>query len=284
MGEHLGRFENGWVRWHRKAFFGDIGTNAHCLSLWVSLLTMANYMPSKIIWNGSQRDVPPGSLIIGIRELAEKLGCSKNTINKWLKYLQSTDRILIDNGPRGTFVTICNWEKYQGEDDVAGTLSDQQLTANWPTPGTTTGQHLGQQVTLTEEDKKERIKKVCAQKFDFETLYKNYPRKMGKSQGIKKALREVKNQEDYHALDQAIEKFRKFHLQKGTEAQFIPHFSTFMSSWRDWCDPDAGKVVVAQPQAYAVIQSKPEEDIPVADPAKVREILAGMGLGRRDAS
>lgn len=91
-----------------------------------------------------------------------------------------------------------------------------------------------------EEEKEEEKEK---QNFDssFEILYQRYPRKIGKAEGIKRCKRDVKNQADFDALELAISHFVAYHRGKQTEEQYIPHFSTFMSSWRDWCDPETGK-------------------------------------------
>lgn len=76
--------------------------------------------------------------------------------------------------------------------------------------------------------------------FDFEPLYQKYPRKEGKTRGIAKCVKEVCTKEAYEELSVAIDRFAKQCRQRGTESRFIPHFSTFMGTWRDWLDPQAG--------------------------------------------
>lgn len=78
--------------------------------------------------------------------------------------------------------------------------------------------------------------------FDFEKLYSNYPRKQGKHQGLLKAKNQVKTQADYDSLAAAILKYRKHCETSGLQPEFIQHFSTFMSSWRDWLDDDVGTI------------------------------------------
>lgn len=95
-----------------------------------------------------------------------------------------------------------------------------------------------------EQDKdkeKDKDKEQEKRRFDFEALYKKYPRKLGKSAGIAKAKSTVKTPEDYDRLSAAIDKFNEYHTQAKTEAKFIPYFSTFMSQWADWTESDAGK-------------------------------------------
>jgi hypothetical protein len=77
--------------------------------------------------------------------------------------------------------------------------------------------------------------------FDFRAVYQAYPRKLGKAKGLAKAAKDVKTDADYQALVGAVGRFVEHHRSAGTEEKFIPHFSTFMSEWRDWTEPDTGK-------------------------------------------
>lgn len=80
-------------------------------------------------------------------------------------------------------------------------------------------------------------------KFDLESLYRKYPRKQGKSAGLKKLKAAIKSQDDYNQVSTAIDKFIAHHRQAKTEPEYIPFFSTFMSQWTDWTDPETGAVV-----------------------------------------
>lgn len=77
-------------------------------------------------------------------------------------------------------------------------------------------------------------------KFDFNSLYQKYPRKVGKQQGIAKCKVQVKTPEDFDLLSKAIDNYTAYCKKQGTEAKYIKHFSTFMTSWRDWLDDNAG--------------------------------------------
>lgn len=75
---------------------------------------------------------------------------------------------------------------------------------------------------------------------DFEKVYKSYPRKLGKTEGIKKCQKEIKNQKDYELLLIAIQKYKNHCESNITEAKYIKYFSTFMGEWRDWLEEEAG--------------------------------------------
>ena len=78
-------------------------------------------------------------------------------------------------------------------------------------------------------------------KFDFEVLYKRYPRKEGKSRGLKVCKREVRTQADYEALGKAIDEYAR--RVAGKSEDYVKYFSTFMGEWRDYLEPAAGEAV-----------------------------------------
>lgn len=82
---------------------------------------------------------------------------------------------------------------------------------------------------------------------DFASLYQQYPRKIGKQAGIEKCKKTIKTREDFAALALAVRRYAAHCQREGTEPKFIKHFSSFMNSWRDWCEPDAGTTTPAAP-------------------------------------
>jgi len=102
------------------------------------------------------------------------------------------------------------------------------------------------------QDKHTRVATSVAEtsKFDFESLYKKYPRKIGKSQGLTKCKRLVKTEMDFILLEKAILRFCEHHTAQGTEPQFIPYFSTFINNWRDWLDPETGSATVKKEKTW----------------------------------
>lgn len=80
-------------------------------------------------------------------------------------------------------------------------------------------------------------------RFDFETLYKSYPRKEGKAVGLKKCKVEIKTPADFELLKKAIQSYLNFCTTNKTETRYIKHFSTFMTSWRDWLDEETGTAI-----------------------------------------
>lgn len=81
------------------------------------------------------------------------------------------------------------------------------------------------------------------EKRDFQSLYKKYPLKVGKTKGLKICERDIKTDAAYALLAQAIDRYNAW-LKEASPQVFRPepkHFSTFMAAWRDWLEPDSGK-------------------------------------------
>jgi hypothetical protein len=76
--------------------------------------------------------------------------------------------------------------------------------------------------------------------FDFESLYKKYPRKVGKERGLKICALQIKTQKDFDDLSLAIDRYVVHLKENATDSKFIKHFATFMGSWRDWLDETHG--------------------------------------------
>lgn len=77
--------------------------------------------------------------------------------------------------------------------------------------------------------------------FDFESIYKKYPRKLGKAEGIARLKKMILSQEDYNNLSLAVDNYAKNCIEKGTEERFIRHFSTFVGTidkpaWHEWLE------------------------------------------------
>ncbi len=69
-------------------------------------------------------------------------------------------------------------------------------------------------------------------------IYQLYPRKRGKTPGIKRLVKEIKSEKDLSDLRSAVENYNKRCALDGTGQQYIKHFSSFVAEWRDWIEAD----------------------------------------------
>jgi hypothetical protein len=64
------------------------------------------------------------------------------------------------------------------------------------------------------------------------SVYALYPRKVGKTDGLKVLRRTVKTAQDLEDCLRAVSNFAR--EMKGQESRFIRHFDRWARSWRDW--------------------------------------------------
>lgn len=123
--------------------------------------------------------------------------------------------------------------------------------------------------------------------FNFLKAYEEYPRKQGKTQGLKKCRSEIKTPEDFELLLKSIRRYRDYIRLNGIEPAYVKHFNSFMSSWRDWLDSDVGNAAIMTPVTtettaqYLARKEKErlrseEEASETADPEKVKTLMKGL--------
>ncbi len=76
--------------------------------------------------------------------------------------------------------------------------------------------------------------------FDFELLYKKYPRKERKSRGMAACKALVKTQEDYDLLSKAIDRYLEICKMESKETRFMFMFSNFVREWPEILNPETG--------------------------------------------
>lgn len=77
-------------------------------------------------------------------------------------------------------------------------------------------------------------------KADLEGAYSLYPRKQGKSEGLRRLVKEIKTSDDLSKLTTAIKNYVACCEREKREPKHIKIFSSFVSSWTDWVDPETG--------------------------------------------
>jgi hypothetical protein len=78
--------------------------------------------------------------------------------------------------------------------------------------------------------------------FDLNEIYSHFPRKRGKSEGMKILKTIIKKQEDFDQVLQAVENFRSEMIRLARPEAKIPYFDTFMrSQWKDYITPEASE-------------------------------------------
>jgi len=231
----MARFNKGWVKAWRDMVDGDLPQNIWLWGIWNWLLYSATWKPTKIIWKGKQREIPAGSVVMGLVELSNKWGCSINTIKRWLKYLEESERIMLEMCTRGTLVTLRNWDVYQSQELSECTPSENEVK--------TECKPSENELQLSKEVKKERIKKErkihvgirTEYPQEFDQLWNLYSRRCDK----KAAFEEYKKLNLGDTERQDLEKAIRNYVQEIPDGSYRKHFHRFLKSdWREFVKAD----------------------------------------------
>jgi len=98
----------------------------------------------------------------------------------------------------------------------------------------------------TEQDRTNNIAQSKLRESDFEAVYKLYPRKLGRAEGLRRIQATIKTKEELDQFETAVKRYAVHCKEKQTEEKFIKHFSSFVTSWRDWLDPETGTATVTK--------------------------------------
>ncbi len=88
--------------------------------------------------------------------------------------------------------------------------------------------------------------------FDFDSLWKRYPKRLGKKEALRHFKATVKTDEDWQNINKALDNY--LHSKNVKEnTQFIQHGSTWFNNWQDWIELDVKKET---PSALAMLKEK----------------------------
>lgn len=250
--EHSG----GFIALHRSIldweWYGDVNTRC----LFIHLLLTANYENRKVRGTTVKR----GQVLTTVRKLAEEVSLTPQKVRTALDHLESTHEITHAANPKGTVITIKNYEKYQtathlstsntrkksntpaneqhtretdcgatdcGDDDLDGnTASNERLTNN-------------QQTTSNKEiNIPPNPQKGEAYSSDFLAFWAAYPRKVGKGAAWKAFHRLRPDHGLLAAMLEAVGRQRGTQAWKKDGGQFIPHPATWLNQRRWEDEPD----------------------------------------------
>lgn len=119
----------------------------HMLKFWIYLLCNVAYSDYSL----GDIEIKKGQVIIGKKNVGEKLGLSEQTIKTYIKRLKRTGEITTESTNRYTLITIVKWDEYQCIpqyiNQQINQTNNQQVTNHQPTSN--------QQVTTIKEYKEQ---------------------------------------------------------------------------------------------------------------------------------
>ena len=88
--------------------------------------------------------------------------------------------------------------------------------------------------------------------FDFEVIYKEYPRKEGKFKGMEYLKKHIKSAGAYAELATGVKNYAQAMASEGRDKQFILMWSTFCTNrrWQDYLEEASADNVVKLKQWF----------------------------------
>lgn len=155
----------GWIKVHRSiADHWVFNDQFSTFGAWVDLLLMANYKDAKIYTSGELINVEKGSFITSIVKLGNRWNRDRKWVSKFLDNLEKDKMITQKRDNRFTVISICNYSRFQGYEEIEG--------QPWDNLGTTSGQPWD-----TNKERKERkeykkdLKNTCRAKSSTEQIF-----------------------------------------------------------------------------------------------------------------
>lgn len=74
--------------------------------------------------------------------------------------------------------------------------------------------------------------------FDFEALYRKYPRKEGKKRGLIRLRATIKSEAEFDAFRGAMEEYLSLCEKEQRPPQYVKHWATFVNNWTDYLTKD----------------------------------------------
>lgn len=104
----------GWIKMHRDTEDHWVAKDMEKLGRWVTLLWMATHEDKKVLVGNQLVELKRGQFIASNSFLAERWDTSERTVLRFLELLEKDGMLHRCTHRKITIITICNYEKYQG--------------------------------------------------------------------------------------------------------------------------------------------------------------------------
>jgi hypothetical protein len=105
--------KNGWIALHRKIYTSTDFKNQMEVAVFMYLLSMASYQPTKVVYRKKTIILKRGDVSIAYRDLAKKFDTTVNKIRTIIKNLKSSKNITQTLHKRLSVFSIVKYSKYQ---------------------------------------------------------------------------------------------------------------------------------------------------------------------------
>ncbi len=123
------------------------------------------------------QEIKRGDIVVGRKQLSLDTGITEQSVRTSIERLKSTSEITSRSTNKFSIITLCNYETYQNDNFE---INQQNVS-----PSTTDQPATNQQLTTSKEVNKEKKEKNNTYTVEFESFWKQYPKKIGKGEADK---------------------------------------------------------------------------------------------------
>lgn len=108
----------GWIKTYRDLADHWLAQDLQKLGWWVILLLKVNHEDKKVLSGNQLIELKKGQIVASLSYLAGLWNTSKRTAERFVELLEKEQMVSRCTHQKVTIITICNWESYQGRDEV----------------------------------------------------------------------------------------------------------------------------------------------------------------------
>lgn len=153
---------SGWIKLQRDIMDHWIAQDAEYLSVWIRMLSEANFESRTLMFNGQVISVGRGQLIFGLKTYSEKTKMTEMRLRTLLSLLEKNQMINRVKNSKYSLISIVNYDKYQSDNRH---VSASEQPDNSQTP---VSQQAGNNTIRSKEYKEDKKKRRSAKSVDFE--------------------------------------------------------------------------------------------------------------------
>lgn len=211
----------GFTKSYRAKWNNPIFRNLLEAAIWAWMCDTAVWKEAKIRFNGELVTLQRGQLITSRGFMAKGFCVGERVIRTFLDHLETDGMIDQQTTSRGTIITLCNYDKYQENENVIDQQTNKQTTSHRPATD-----HNKKEDKENKEDNN-----IYAER--FLEFWEVYPRKINKAKTQKIFHQLLKKGIDHEAI---ITGARNYNEETGgTEERYIAHATTWLNGerWKD---------------------------------------------------
>lgn len=224
---------DGWLKLYRSILDSAVFQDAEVLKVWIWLLCNVAFEQHDTICYGKVIHLKQGQIATGRKKIAQCTDLNETKVYRALTALKSLGNIEIKATNKYSIITVVNWDKYQDENGNR-TANEQQTniktTAEEQQDNSKRTQHKN-----GKKEKKEKNIYICS---FFQSVWDEYPKKLGKNKVTKAAMEQLEEAGE-DAVMSAVRRYVEKIKRDGTDEKYIMHGSTFFNgAWRDYVVED----------------------------------------------